>query len=73
MSETRSPRIWILANNGETVCDDHLWQYGIVKGRDSRGGRAMLVTPKIAQVSISEFNMHPKCEQCGAKASLVIA
>ena len=67
------PGIYILANNGETVCAEHLHLYGIRNGRDSRGRRALFVTPAIAQQSIREFDLHPRCEQCGARAALVIS
>jgi len=56
---------YILANNGECVCTKHLYLYGVDETlRDSRGERAMEVTPEIRAVAIAEYGFDPKCEQC---------
>lgn len=62
-------RLYILADNGQCVCEAHLERWGVRGGRDSRGQRPMLLTEEgVAYMSRALGGKVPACETCGSVA-----
>jgi hypothetical protein len=64
VTQTQRKPLFLLANNGEIVCKDHLLHYGIRNGRDSSGRRMEKVSEADRAYLRNATGREVDCEFC---------
>ena len=61
-----------LTDNGRALCGDHLGSSARYTGRDISGQPILALSPEDVRGSVAD-GWHPSCEDCGKRASLLVA